>query len=218
MTTPVANQVYPLANGLTGTGPFITYFSTRNPTANDINFVPTQRWFNTATDSEWILVSFTITAGVKTANWAPIGSALTTETLTGNTGGPVPPTAGNINVIGAGTVLVSGNPATSTLTITVTTPNLTVTFVSTSPYVVATTDQWLAVNVSTIPITIELPNTAPTGYVYYVKDYQGNAAINNITVTTVGGGGIIDGSTNFIMNSNYQEASFLFDGTAWEVF
>ncbi len=42
------------------------------------------------------------------------------STLTGNVGGPVPPTANNINVVGDGTiVLVTGNPGTSTLTITV---------------------------------------------------------------------------------------------------
>ncbi len=38
-------------------------------------------------------------------------------TLTGNSGGAVPPTAGNINVIGSGSVNVVGNPGTSTLTI-----------------------------------------------------------------------------------------------------
>lgn len=42
------------------------------------------------------------------------------STLTGNIGGPVGPTANNINVVGDGTlVLVTGNPGTSTLTITV---------------------------------------------------------------------------------------------------
>jgi hypothetical protein len=41
------------------------------------------------------------------------------ETLTGNTGGPIGPTGNNINVVGAGVVSVAGNPATSTLTISV---------------------------------------------------------------------------------------------------
>ena len=39
------------------------------------------------------------------------------DTLTGNAGGPVGPTGGNINIIGAGTITVTGNPGTSTLTI-----------------------------------------------------------------------------------------------------
>lgn len=41
------------------------------------------------------------------------------ETLTGNSGGPVGPTGNNINVVGAGSVSVAGNPGLSTLTITV---------------------------------------------------------------------------------------------------
>ncbi len=40
------------------------------------------------------------------------------QTLTGNSGGPVGPTAGNINVVGTGVISVVGNPGTSTLTIT----------------------------------------------------------------------------------------------------
>lgn len=39
-------------------------------------------------------------------------------TLTGDSGGAVPPTAGNINIVGAGGVSTTGNPGTSTITIT----------------------------------------------------------------------------------------------------
>lgn len=41
------------------------------------------------------------------------------ETLTGNTGGPVPPTAFNINIVGSSTsgLTFDGNPATSTITV-----------------------------------------------------------------------------------------------------
>jgi len=41
------------------------------------------------------------------------------QTLTGNTGGAVGPTAGNINVVGSGNITIAGNPGTSTLTATV---------------------------------------------------------------------------------------------------
>jgi hypothetical protein len=47
------------------------------------------------------------------------GGGSNVQLLTGNVGGAVPPTSNNINVIGSGAVLVTGNPATSTLTITV---------------------------------------------------------------------------------------------------
>lgn len=54
-------------------------------------------------------------AGTRTPNSGPGGFV---QTLTGNTGGPVPPTAGNINVVGdVTTINVAGNPGTSTLTI-----------------------------------------------------------------------------------------------------
>ena len=47
-----------------------------------------------------------------------INPALFVQTITGNTGGPVPPTLGNINLIGSGNITVTGNPGTSTLDIT----------------------------------------------------------------------------------------------------
>ena len=46
------------------------------------------------------------------------GTGVVTK-LTGNSGGAVSPTAGNINVIGTGSITVTGNPGTSTLTIAV---------------------------------------------------------------------------------------------------
>jgi hypothetical protein len=47
----------------------------------------------------------------------PVGSILT---LTGNTGGPVgPDVSGNINLVGAGVISVTGNPGTDTLTISI---------------------------------------------------------------------------------------------------
>lgn len=42
------------------------------------------------------------------------------QTLTGNTGGPISPTAGNINVPGGNNITSSGNPGTSTITFSVT--------------------------------------------------------------------------------------------------
>jgi hypothetical protein len=46
------------------------------------------------------------------------GGGAPVETLTGNDMVPVPPTGNNINIVGSGGVTVTGNPATSTLTIT----------------------------------------------------------------------------------------------------
>jgi hypothetical protein len=55
-------------------------------------------------------------SGYGSGSSGPTGPVV--ETLTGNVGGSVAPTLNNINIIGSGTVLVTGNPGTSTLTIT----------------------------------------------------------------------------------------------------
>lgn len=46
------------------------------------------------------------------------GGGSPVQTLTGNSGGAVPPTANNITIVGSGSITVTGNPGTSTLTIT----------------------------------------------------------------------------------------------------
>jgi len=209
------------------------------------------------------------------------GGAVFVETITGNTGGPVPASpTGNINVIGAGNITVSGNPATYTETITlVGTTNhsiqlgnasgsltslgvatngqlpigsagadpvlatltagtgisitngagsitidatggsvLAYTNVNTTPYVVLSGDQYISVDCSGGAITIELPNTATTGRVIVIKDRTGSAATNNITVTTVGGLVLIDGSASFVMNTNFESIEVIFNSANYEVF
>ncbi len=86
------------------------------PTANDSkNFLLGQIWLQRNTENLWILTS--LAEGI--AVWTQFsGGAVTVNTLTGNTGGPVSPTADNINVVGDGiTVTVTGTPGTSTLEI-----------------------------------------------------------------------------------------------------
>lgn len=118
--TTIANQLYPTCNALVSSNPFVDQFETRDPTTSDINYPIQKKWLNTATDAFWELESFSTFNGITTANWVLIGShSAVTETLTGNTGGPVPPTGNNINVVGDGTtVTVAGTPGTSTLLIT----------------------------------------------------------------------------------------------------
>jgi hypothetical protein len=66
----------------------------------------------------WVLMGV---AG-NVANWVLLSTSMGAVLgLTGNTGGFVGPTAGNINVVGDGTTItVAGNPGTSTLTISAT--------------------------------------------------------------------------------------------------
>ncbi len=121
-------------------------------------------------------------------------------------------------VITAGTGITI-TPTANTITISATgTTNLTYTAVSTTPYVVLTTDEYIAVDSSGGTRTIQLPNTATSGRVYIIKDKTGSAATNNITVTTVGGAVNIDGATTLVMNTAYEAVSIMGNGTTYEIF
>lgn len=139
-------------------------------------------------------------------------------TLTGNSGGAVGPTAGNISIVGSGIVTVTGNPGTSTLTISVSGDlDYAVTSTSTTPYVVTATDQVIAMDSTGAIKTVQLPNAPSTGRWLTVKDSAGTAAAFNITVTTVGGVVLIDSAATFVMNSAYQSVTVVFDGTKYLV-
>ncbi len=247
------------------------------------------------------------------------------STLTGNVGGAVPPTGGNIDILGSGVITVTGNPGTSTLTITssatagivtldgdsgsatgatvtiagghnITTSaaastltvnvsgttnhalqlgnatgsltslgaatdgqlpigstgldpvlstltagaNVTITnaagsitiaanatsatfnYVSVnhaaSPYTALATDYYISADVTAGVISILLPNAPVTGRVFVIKDKVGLAATSNITITTVGGAVTIDGATTFVMNTAYESASLIFNGTSYEIY
>lgn len=87
-----------------------------------------------------------------------------------------------------------------------------------SPYTVLTTDYYLSVNSSGGAVTIDLPNAPANETVFIIKDRTGNAATNNITVTTSGGLVQIDGQTSYLIKNNYGSISVLFNGTGYEVF
>ena len=69
MTLPVANFVNTVATGGTSTSVFITVFAERDPTIHDTSYPVQKRWINLANGQEWILISFSSTGGVITANW-----------------------------------------------------------------------------------------------------------------------------------------------------
>lgn len=146
----------------------------------------------------------------------PIGGV---ATLTGNSGGAVSPTAGNINVLGGTGINIVGNPGTSTLTVSTTgTTNLTYTNVNTTPYVVLSTDEYLSVDCSGGAITLRFANAATSGRAFIIKDRTGSAATHNITLTTVGGAVNIDGATTYVMNSAYQSVNIIGNAVSYEVY
>lgn len=120
----------------------------------------------------------------------------------------ITPGAGISIANGAGSITIS---ATGTTT-------FNYTLVNTTPYVVTATDNFLGVDSSGAPITVQLPNAPSTGRVYIIKDITGSAAVNNITVTTVGGVVLIDAAATFVMNTAYQSIQVLFNGIQYLVF
>lgn len=91
--------------------------------------------------------------------------------------------------------------------------------VSTSPYTVLSTDQYLSVDTSSIPITLNFPNAPTFKREWVIKDRTGNAAANNITITTPGGTVTFDGSTTYLINSNYGSVNLIANATpTYEVF
>jgi len=148
-----------------------------------------------------------------TSSVIPIGGV---ATLTGNSGGAVGPTVGNIDVIGSGGITVTGNPGTSTLTISDSgNSNYTVVSTSTTPYVALSADQVISMDSTGGIKTVQLPDAPVTGKWFIVKDFAGTSVANNITVTTVSGVVLFDGATTFVMNSAFESITTVFDGSAY---
>jgi hypothetical protein len=123
MTQPTPNILYPVANGTTSSLPFIEVFKNRNPSTNDVNYQIQQRWWNTNTNVEYVLVGFISTGGELQANWQAVstGSIIPVETFTADTGGAVSPIANNINLFsGDGVITTAGDPVSATLTVELT--------------------------------------------------------------------------------------------------
>ncbi len=88
----------------------------RAPTVQDYSsFNIGDNWVNTATNDVWILVD----KAARVATWLRfVGAPGGVFTITGNTGGAVPPNAfGNINIVGDNVgIVIAGTPGSNTLT------------------------------------------------------------------------------------------------------
>jgi hypothetical protein len=88
-----------------------------------------------------------------------------------------------------------------------------------SPYTVLTTDYYISVDCSAGVVQLNFPNAPTFKQQWIVKDRTGNAAVNNITLTTPGGTVTFDGLTTYTMNSNYQAVNLLANATpTYEVY
>lgn len=108
----------------------------------------------------------------------------------------------NINIGSGNQIINGGNPSP-----------VSVTNVTTTTYTALATDYFLCVDVAA-PVTITLP-TGILGTVYIVKDCDGDAFTNPITIQGTGGQ-LVDGSTATI-NSPYGAIQLIFNGTEWSI-
>lgn len=95
------------------------------------------------------------------------------------------------------------------------TPGLVpVTVITTSPYSATTDEYLLAVAVGGVS-SIVLP-VSPTGTVFIVKDIDGDAATNIITITATGGA-LIDGAASANINTPFGAIQLVFNGIEWSI-
>ena len=86
------------------------------------------------------------------------------------------------------------------------------TIVSVSPFTATLADYYLAVAVP-IPASVILP-VSPLGTVFVIKDIEGDAAINPITITA---STTIDGNASATINSPYGSITLIFNGVEWNI-
>lgn len=86
----------------------------------------------------------------------------------------------------------------------------------TTPVAVATTDN-IVICKLTSPgaVAVSLPGSPTQGTTFVVKDGTGDAGTNNITITPTGKN--IDGASTYVIGTNYQSATVVYNGTQWSV-
>lgn len=77
-------------------------------------------------------------------------------------------------------------------------------------------EHFIAVTTLSAGIGVKLPDaTINATQIYTVKDEAGQAALNNITVSPLIGGQLLDGGGSKIINTNYGSMRFYSNGTNW---
>jgi hypothetical protein len=80
----------------------------------------------------------------------------------------------------------------------------------------ATSDYFLCVTyTSTGAVTETLPSSPPAGLTLLIKDCGGAAATNNITITPSSGN--IDGTSTYVMRTNYGSVAVTFVNSQWSI-
>jgi hypothetical protein len=86
------------------------------------------------------------------------------------------------------------------------------TIVTTTPFTATLANYYLAINVAA-PTSVILP-VSFTGTVFVIKDIDGDAITNPITITA---STTIDGAASATINSPYGSITLIFNGTEWNI-
>jgi hypothetical protein len=93
----------------------VPHIDTRAPSTSDFMYPIGKRWIFVG-NSEYVLVALSTVGGITSATWDLLGTnSGPLNTLTGNTGGALSPSAGNINIVGSGVISVAGSGSTLTI-------------------------------------------------------------------------------------------------------
>lgn len=153
----------------------------------------------------------------------------TVTELDGNTGTAIP-VAGVINVVGDGVISDGISPAPNIITSgsgnTLTISNTQAQFVTNytqisttdSPYTALSTDYYISVDATAGPVTVYLPDILTAQRMFLIKDALGQSQVNNITITTASGITKFDGSTTYVLDTEFEAVLLTFGGTAYEAF
>ena len=90
-----------------------------------------------------------------------------------------------------------------------------ITAVTSGPYTILSTDDYIAVGTLLAPLTINMPASPTIGDTYEIKDTNASASSNNITIS--GNGNNIDGASTFVISINYASIKLTFTTTQWSI-
>ena len=82
-------------------------------------------------------------------------------------------------------------------------------------YTILSSDYVVSVGTLSTPITLNLPSAPTNGDTYIIKDANGSAATNNITIN--GNGHNLDGFATFVLTTNYENITVIYNGSTWMV-
>lgn len=119
MTVPTGANLYTQGFGSRPENVEIPTYQTRAPGVTDTQWPLGKRWIDTVAGSEYSLCNFSTSNGVVSANWSLLGTNTgALNTLTGDSGGAISPSAGNITLAGtAGQIATTGSGSTITFSL-----------------------------------------------------------------------------------------------------